>query len=178
MSRNSPQNPQMFLLKQAEKRQRLEQFPDFLRIKSVHIFLFGADVDQTLVTPTLTFNAFGVMCAAPEWKLLLFGLKHQRECQEFNCVSALGSLQPACDLTGRVASPVPRGACSLSHPEQNRYALRSPGRRTKQREPSALPLQWVDLIRLVDHNLSSAKAQQRIQSRLFRARLAETTHGS
>lgn len=94
-------------------------------------------MDQTLVTPTLTFNGFGVMCAAPEWKLLLLGLKHQRECQEFNCVSALGSLQPACDLTGRVASPVPRGACRLSHPEQTRYALRSTGRRTKQRQSPA-----------------------------------------
>lgn len=84
-------------------------------------------MDQTVVTPTLPFNGFGVMCAAPEWKLLLLGLKHQRECQEFNCVSALGNLQPACDLTGRVASPVPRGACRLSYPEENRYTLRRAG---------------------------------------------------
>lgn len=84
-------------------------------------------MDQTVVTPTLTFNGFGVMCTAHEWKLLLLGLKHLREFQEFNCVSALGSVQPACDLTGRVASPVPRGACRLSYPEHNRYALRRAG---------------------------------------------------
>lgn len=96
----------------------LEQWPDFLRIKSLHIFLFGADVYQTVVTPTLAFNGFGVMCAASEWKLLLFTLKHERECQEFNCVQALGRLQPACDLTGRVASPVPRRACKPPYPER------------------------------------------------------------
>lgn len=84
-------------------------------------------MDQTVVTPTLAFNGFGVMRAAPEWKLLLLGLKHQRECQEFNCVPGLGSLQPACDLTGRVASPVPRGACRLPQPEQNRYTHRRAG---------------------------------------------------
>lgn len=82
---------------------------------------------QTVVTPTRAFNGFGVTRAAPGWKLLLLGLKHRRECQEFNCVSALGSLQPACDLTGRVASPVPRGACRPSNPEHNRYALRAGG---------------------------------------------------
>lgn len=118
-----------------QRRQSLEQFPDFRRIKSLHIFLFGADVDQTVVTPTRAFNGCGVMCAAPGWKLLLLGLKHRRECQEFNCVSALGSLQPACDLTGRVASPVPRGACRLSYPEHNRYAC---GGRTARGEPNAL----------------------------------------
>ena len=41
-----------------------EQSPDFLRIKSLHIFLFGAAVYQTAVTPTLPFNGPGVMCAA------------------------------------------------------------------------------------------------------------------
>lgn len=108
-------------------RQSLEQFPDFLRIKSLHIFLFGADVDQTVVTPTRAFNGLGATRAAPGWKLLPLGLKHRRECQEFNCVSALGSPQPARDLTGRVASPVPRGACRPSDPEHDRYALRGEG---------------------------------------------------
>lgn len=79
-------------------------------------------MDQTLVTPTPTFNGSGVMCAAPGWKPRLLALKHERECQEFNCVSGLGSPQPACDLTGRVASPVPRGACRASHPEHDRYS--------------------------------------------------------
>lgn len=141
MGRNSPElNPPHVSAKTREKKNGsdLEQFPDFLRIKSLHIFLFGADVEQTVVTPTLTLNGFGVMCAAPEWKLWLLGLKHQRECQEFNCASALGSLQPACDLTGRVASPVPRGACRLSRPDQNRYALRRSKRERAKRAASTM----------------------------------------
>lgn len=72
----------------------------------------------TVVTPNLVFNGFGVMCAASKWKLLLFNLKHLWECQEFDCAQASGSLQPACDLTGPVASPVPRRACKLSYPER------------------------------------------------------------
>lgn len=114
------------------------------------------------------------MCAAPEWKRLLLGLKHQPECQEFNCASALGSPQPACDLTGRVASPAPRGACRLSHPEQNRYTIRRAGGGKGRASQTRRFYNGLDLIRLVDHNLSSAKAQQRTQSRLFRASSEET----
>lgn len=33
-------------------------------------------------------------------------------------MQALENLQPACDLTGRVASPAPCRACKLSYPER------------------------------------------------------------
>lgn len=95
MGRNSPElnPPNVSAKNQGEGKKNgsdLEQFPDFLRIKSSHIFLFGADVEQTVVTPTPALNGFGVMRAAPEWKLRLLALKHQRECQEFNCVVGTG----------------------------------------------------------------------------------------
>lgn len=59
MGRKSPElNPPNVSAKTREEKNGsdLEQFPDFLRIKSLHIFLFGADVEQTVVTPHSDFE--------------------------------------------------------------------------------------------------------------------------
>lgn len=72
--------------------------------------------------------------------------------------------------------PVEHVGCHTRNRTGTRSGVLGGEKKKKQSEPNASFLQWLDLIRLVDHNLSSAKAQQRTQSRLFRARSAETAH--
>lgn len=89
-----------------------EQLPDFLRIKPRHIFLFGADVYQTALTPTLLFNGVGVMCAPSRWKLLLLNSNTGQNTKNSIVWRRLGTLQPACDSSDRVALPVSCRTCS------------------------------------------------------------------
>lgn len=72
-------------------------------------------------------------------------------------------------------SPVEHAGCHTRNDSRYAPACECVFVTGKKRGSNASPLQWVDLIRLVDYNLSSLRAQQRIQSWLFRTRSAEKT---
>lgn len=115
-------------------------------------------------------------CAPLRWKLLLFTFKHHEECQEFNCVRHWET----CNL--RVTWPAGSHRRGPVERAEGCRAGTSPGtggaRKETKLRSNALLLQWVDLVRLVDYNLSSVRAQQSIQSgpsqQLLRKRRRET----